>query len=107
MSNKIEAAAQILASPKMGASVAASTTAAGISTWVDLIPDDIGKVATLVGICLSLVYIFTTVRKHRAEFRNIQLRNDALELDNAAKRLEIERRKASGLPARRAEDCKP
>lgn len=105
MSSKAEVLSQIATSPKAGASVAASTTAVGVSSWVDLIPDDIGKVATLVGICLSLVYIYTTVRKHRAEFKNIQLQNAALQMDNDLKRLEIERRKASGLPARRREDC--
>lgn len=104
MSGKSEMVGQIIASPKIAGSVGASTAALGASSWLDLIPDDIGKVATLVGIALSLVYIFTTVRKHRAEFRNLQLQNDSLELENAAKRLEIARRKERGLPARRSED---
>lgn len=67
MREVVQAVAQ---SPKSGAAVSAATTGTGLGTFLDLIPNDIGKLATLVGIVLSVILIYShllTVRKTRIE----------------------------------------
>lgn len=53
--------------PKTGYIVGTGTTTSGLGTWMDMIPNDIGKLATLVGICLSLVLIVMHLRKMRQD----------------------------------------
>ena len=65
-----EALEQIATSPKTGALIASATTTTGLGTFLDWIPTDIGKLATLVGILLSIVLIYThvlSVKKTRLE----------------------------------------
>jgi len=52
---------------KIGAAVSGGTTATGISTWFEYIPADIGKLATLIGIVLSIVLIYVHLKKGRLE----------------------------------------
>ena len=52
-----EQAGELLANPKLGIGMAAATTTSGVGTWFNYIPDDIGKLAALVGGVLSLVLI--------------------------------------------------
>ena len=59
--------------------VATWTAGIGIGTILEWIPNDIGKLATLVGIVLSTVLIFTHLRKGRAEYNKIQLEIKLLE----------------------------
>lgn len=59
--------------------VAGSTTATGLSTWLNLIPSEIGKLATVVGIILSITLIVMHVRKMRQEARESALREAILE----------------------------
>ena len=59
--------------PKVASGVSAITTTSGISTYLDWIPNDIGKLATLVGIALSIVLIFTHLRKGSIEYRKTKL----------------------------------
>ena len=73
---------QLLNSAKVATSVAATTVTTGLGTVLDLIPNDIGKLATLVGICLSVVLIGTHLwragleyKKHRAEMAAIKRRH--------------------------------
>lgn len=68
--------------------VAGSTTATGLSTWLNLIPSEIGKLATLVGIVLSVTLIVMHIRKMRQEARESALREDIL-------REQLRREKAS------------
>ncbi len=42
---------------KLAATVAATTVSTGVSTWFDLIPDDIGKLASLAGLVLTVILI--------------------------------------------------
>ena len=46
-----------MTNPKAGALTAGGTISTGLGSWLDYIPNDIGKVATLVGIVLSTVVI--------------------------------------------------
>lgn len=58
--------------------VSASTTVTGLSTWLNLIPSEIGKLATVVGIILSITLIVMHVRKMRQEARESALREAIL-----------------------------
>ncbi len=42
---------------------AVSTGGAGAASWLDFIPDDIGKLGVLITGCLSVVLIFTWIRR--------------------------------------------
>ena len=68
--------------------VSASTTVTGLSTWLNLIPSEIGKLATVVGIILSITLIVMHVRKMRQEARESALREEIL-------REQLRREKAS------------
>jgi hypothetical protein len=58
---------QITQDVKTGATVAGGTTATGVGTWFEYIPSDIGKLATVIGLVLSLVLIYVHLRKGRLE----------------------------------------
>lgn len=68
--------------------VASGTTVTGLSTWLNLIPSEIGKLATVVGIILSITLIVMHVRKMRQEARESALREEIL-------REQLRREKAS------------
>ena len=74
-----EQAIQYATNIKVGVVTGAGTVSAGAGTWFDVIPDDIGKLASLVGILLSSLLIFFHVQK---------IRKSALEISKT--RLEIE-----------------
>lgn len=67
-----------LTDPKLGAVVATGTGGSGLGTWLDMIPNEIGKLATLVGIILSMVLIVMHLRKMRQEARESRLREELL-----------------------------
>ncbi len=69
----------ILDSQPVGYAVAGGTTVSGLSTWLNLIPNEIGKLATLVGVILSITIIIMHVRKMRQEARESALREAILE----------------------------
>lgn len=48
---------QLTHSPKIAAGVAAMTTGTGAGTVLDWIPDDIGKLAVIVGIMVSVMIL--------------------------------------------------
>jgi len=50
-------------SPKIAVVVSTVTTGSGLGTFLDLIPADIGKLATLIGILLSTILIVTHLVK--------------------------------------------
>lgn len=64
--------------PKVGASVATATAGSGLGTVLEWIPTDIGKLATLVGIVLSCVLIYTHLRKGRVEYEKTRLEIEIL-----------------------------
>lgn len=102
--NVREALQELASNPKVASTVSAVTTGTGVGTVLDWIPDGIGKLATLVGIVLSLVLIYTHWRKGRIEYRKTLLEIKILE-EKEAERLEAaRRRKEAGLPARRDDD---
>lgn len=67
---------------KVAVGVAVSTIGTGVVTLLNLIPNDIGKLATLVGLCLSLVLIYVkmlTAKKISIELRMLERQERALE----------------------------
>lgn len=95
---------QVVTSPKVAGSVSAVTTGSGLGTVLDVIPNDIGKLATLIGIILSLVLIYTHWRRGRVEYEKTRLEIAILK-EREAERIEsARRRRAAGLEARRAQD---
>ena len=69
MANVVEIAQNI----KVAGAVAAGTTASGVGSAFEMIPDDIGKLAALVGAILSVVLIYVHVRKWWLERRKGRL----------------------------------
>lgn len=95
---------QAATSPKTAGVVSGLTTGTGLGTVLDYIPDDIGKLATLVGIVLSIVLIRNHWRKGRAETEKIQLEINALRLQEEERKALAADRRRRGLPVRRGED---
>ncbi len=95
---------ELAANPKTAHVTATLTTGTGLGTVMEWIPDDIGKLATLVGIVLSLVLIRNHWRKGRAENEKLQLQIQALKDQEADRERIAKQRKAAGLPVRRGED---
>jgi hypothetical protein len=63
----------LLSDLKVAWLTATGTLGTGLATVVEMIPNDIGKLATVVGIVLSSVLIYTHLRKGRAETEKLQL----------------------------------
>lgn len=96
----------VLQSPKAAAIVSTSTVSSGIADILGIIPDDIGKLATLVGIVLSVVLIYTHLRKGSAEYQKIQLEIDIMRSKDEARKKQATQRINNGLPVRRGDDFK-
>lgn len=62
-----------LASVKAAIAVAAGGMATGLGEWLDLIPDNIGKLGVVVSIILSVVLIYAHLRKLRIELEKSDL----------------------------------
>jgi hypothetical protein len=58
---------QIATDLKLATASAAMTTGTGTATFLDYIPTDVGKLATVIGIILSSVLIYTHIRKYNLE----------------------------------------
>lgn len=72
-----DAIQEIASSPKVAGSVAGLTAAMGaaVESAISWIPDDIGKLATLIGIILSVILIrvhLTALRKAQYELKLMQ-----------------------------------
>lgn len=99
-----EGLVELAQNPKIASSVSTLTTGTGLGTLLDIIPNDIGKLATVVGIILSSVLIYTHWRKGRIEYKKTQLEILILK-EKEAERIEAAHlRKEAGLPANRKED---
>lgn len=70
---------QMIQDVKAATTVAVGTTATGLGTVLDIIPDDIGKLATVVGIMLSCVLIYVHLRKGSLEKKKIELEIEVLQ----------------------------
>jgi hypothetical protein len=83
---RIKEARSAMYEQKLAAAVSAATTGSGLATILNLLPNNIGEVATFVGIILSLLLI-------RVHFVSLQKQKFELEV---MKRKEAERVAALG-----------
>ena len=51
----------------MATVTSATTVGSGTATWLEWVPSDIGKLATIIGIILSTVLIYTHLKKQKRE----------------------------------------
>lgn len=77
--------------PRVGWMAAGGTTAAGSAKWIEMIPNEIGKIATLIGAILSLVLIVVHLRKMRQDAQAADLARIKAELEIAELRARIEK----------------
>jgi len=63
---------------KIAVTTASGTAVTGLGSILDLIPDEIGKLASVVGIVLSVVLIYTHWRKGRADVEKTRLEVELL-----------------------------
>lgn len=64
----------ILQAPRTAAITGAATVGTGATTCFDLIPSDIGKLASLVGLVLSIILICIHIRKSRLDIKEGEIR---------------------------------
>lgn len=64
---------------RLASTVSAGTTGSGLATWLDLIPNEIGKLATLVGIALSVVLIIMHLKKMNHDSKEAYLKQELLQ----------------------------
>ena len=95
---------EIVISPKPAIAVAMSTTGTGMGTIFDLIPDDIGKLATVIGIILSSVLIYTHSRRMIMDAKKSKLELEILQDKRREQVDNAKRRAAAGEPIRRDYD---
>lgn len=72
---------EIALSAKTAVVTASGTAASGLAQFLGLIPDEIGKLATLLGICLTIVmlgYWRTQSKKAQIELELLILQRDKL-----------------------------
>ena len=80
-----QVATDVVQNQKIAAAVATTTTGSGIlTTYLEMIPSDVGKIATLAGICLSIIVAITTLIRHRKQMR-------IMDLDEKLKLKELEK----------------
>jgi len=76
----------LLTDPRAASAVSGTTVTSGLATWLDMVPNEIGKLATLVGTVLSLVMIYVYIQKNSREAKesSVQLEILMLERDRLA-----------------------
>jgi hypothetical protein len=81
---------EILSNPKAASAVSVTTTTTGVATWLDWIPNDIGKLATLIGGVLSIVLIVYWSQRTVTEIMKsrIDIERDRLELEKERRKFE-------------------
>lgn len=71
---------------KVAASVATITWSSGLATFLEWIPMDIGKLATLIGIVLSLVLIRSHLKRAKREEEEHRVKMELLIRELAQKK---------------------
>lgn len=75
---------------KVGAGVSAATVGTGSAKWIEMIPNEIGKIATLIGAVLSFVLIVVHLCKMHQDSQAAELARikTQLEIDEIRARQE-------------------
>lgn len=87
----------VVENTKVAASISTATTAAGLGTVLNYLPDVLGSVATMAGILLS----WFLIRKVRMETKKIKLEMEVLRGRERTRSDEIDHRVEAGEPLRR------
>jgi len=95
----------VVTNVKVGAATAATTTTTGAATFFDLIPDDIGKLASCLGIILTSILIITHLRKGRLDYEKTKLEIAILKEREKERKQAALLRAAQGEPIRRVDDA--
>ena len=86
--NVIERLTELANDIKVAMGIGVGTASGGVGQWLDLLPDNLlTKSATLVGMCLSVVLIYTHIKRHLREERmakvDLEIKLNALKKDKA------------------------
>jgi hypothetical protein len=71
----------LVTDPRTASAVSGGTVASGLGTWTDAIPNDIGKVATLIGAILSLIMIYVSLKKNAREAAEFEIKLHILTIE--------------------------
>lgn len=93
---------EILHNPKIAATVSAITTGTGSGMMLNWIPDDIGKLSSLIGIILAIILI----RVHWVTLKKSQLELEIMKRKEIERKEAVNQRKEKGKPLRREDDYK-
>ena len=74
-------AADALQSPKVAVGVALTTSATGTGTIYDWIPNNIGPLASALGVVLTAILVISNIDKMIRERRSSELNDQRLELE--------------------------
>jgi hypothetical protein len=79
----IQSANEAAHNVKLAASTSLATATTGTITWLEWIPPDIGKLATIFGLALSSILIYTHIKKAQRdkELHIIEMAKKTLELE--------------------------
>ena len=97
-------ARDFLTDVKAAAAVAVTTAGTSVSQVLEWIPDDIGKLGTLVGIVLSTVLIYSHLRRTSVTCRKTNIEIEILEKYEAERKETAHRRIRLGKPVRRKDE---
>lgn len=75
---------QVVSDQRIAHGVALGTTGTGMATFLDYIPSDIGKLATLLGMILTVILIAIHAMKLRSSL-------SAHKIDNRQKEIDLEK----------------
>ena len=89
---------------KAAAVVATGTTSTGIGAWFSWIPPDIANLGGLLGGILSIILIFTHLKKSRIDAKKCYLEMKIMKQREADRRQEVADRRAKHRPTNRADD---
>ena len=88
---------ELVHSPKTPGIILPTTIGTGIATWIDLIPDNIGKLASLVGLVFSALIVYIQWRKFKLDEREKDITYALLQQKKEAR--------AKGFSMRREDNC--
>lgn len=88
---------EVLTSVKTTLSAAGATFVAGMSSVINLIPDDIGKLASAVGVIVTVFLAWLQYRRNKRDAIESELRAEQLRLEN--EQLTRQLRGEKGKPA--------
>ena len=73
MKNLSQNVLEIVQAPRTGVVVGAGTFATGLAKWMEYIPNDIGKLTTLIGALVAIGMFAYHIRKDRRDTRKADI----------------------------------